>query len=165
MSGKNFRFNSKRQLMTATAAQLHDAVVAALKENGRYDRIKGEIRKEVFQLLTGDDAKRQTNEQERENFLINELIREYLQFNGYNNSLSVFMRETGQPDEPMNREFLAQSLNVVPHRLIPILYSMTCEDDGARVVRVTTDHETVIESDSEAMSDDSAGFFEIKSNQ
>lgn len=148
--------------MTATAAQLHDAVVAALKENGRYEKIKGEIRKELYGLLTGEDKSKPTSEQDRENFLINELIREYLQFNGYTSSLSVFMRETGQPEEPMNREFLSQSLNVIPHRLIPILYSLTCKDDGSRVVHVQKEQNTVIESDSGCVSDDGDGFFEIK---
>ncbi|OHS99100.1 hypothetical protein TRFO_34543 [Tritrichomonas foetus] len=41
------------------------------------------------------------------------------------------MRETAQPDEPMDRDFLAQSVNIQAHRHIPILYSMTNVGDFA----------------------------------
>lgn len=35
----------------------------------------------------------------RENAVINELIREYLEFNGYHHTLSVFLPESGHPEE------------------------------------------------------------------
>ena len=151
--------------MTATAAQLHDAVVATLKETGRYEKIKAGIRQELFNLLTGGDHP-DSSSISKENFLINELIREYLQFNGYTNSLSVFMRETGHPEEPMNRDFLSQTLNIVPHRLIPILYSMTATtDEDEHVIHTKVDPDAVnLDSGSETASDEDDGFFEIKSH-
>lgn len=151
--------------MTATAAQLHDAVVDTLKDTGRYEKIKAGIRQELFNLLTGDE-KPDSGDVSKENFLINELIREYLQFNGYTNSLSVFMRETGHPEEPMNREFLSQTLNIVPHRLIPMLYSMTATvDEEEHVVHTKVQPNAGdLDPGSETASDEDDGFFEIKSH-
>lgn len=53
-----------------------------------------------------------------ENLIINELIREYLIYNGYTDTLSVFLPETGQPQtRPFDRDFLLQQLGVseTPH--------------------------------------------------
>ena len=70
-----------------------------------------------------------------ENLLINELIREYLQYNQYQHSLSVFLKgmlthstggggvtlsstyffrpsETNQPKEPLQKDFLKERLNI-----------------------------------------------------
>ena len=38
-----------------------------------------------------------------ENLILNELIREYLEYNGFLNTLSVFHPETGQPRTPTGR--------------------------------------------------------------
>ena len=111
--------------MTTTIQDLNDAVVASLKESGKLGQITAEIRAEVYKILSEDEKDRDKIPLCKENFIINELIREYLQFNGYSNSLSVFMHETGQPEEPMNRDFLAHSLEVTPHKQIPILYTLT----------------------------------------
>lgn len=46
--------------------------------------------------------------------MINELIREYLDFNRYRDTLSVMMPETGQPSVPVfSREFLARRLHII----------------------------------------------------
>lgn len=92
-----------------------------------------------------------------ENLVINELIREYMEFNGYKHSLSVFMpgarraaapasnnnprrahrgcflcrAETGQPVErAFSRPFLAEQLHVAEDettRRVPLLYSILGE--------------------------------------
>jgi lisH domain-containing protein FOPNL len=47
--------------------------------------------------------------------LINELIREYLIFNGYRNTLSVFEPETGQPQQAsFDSDFLQSYLRLSP---------------------------------------------------
>jgi len=61
--------------------------------------------------------------------VINELIREYLSFNGYMHTLSVFLPESGQPKEiSIPRGLLASEVNVQPvsaeDKDIPLLYSM-----------------------------------------
>ena len=40
-----------------------------------------------------------------ENLIINELIREYLDYNQYKHTLSVLLPETGQPAERIERSF------------------------------------------------------------
>lgn len=48
-----------------------------------------------------------------ENLIINELIREYLHYNGYRETLSVMLPEAGQPEvRPFDRSFLAQHLRM-----------------------------------------------------
>ncbi len=48
-----------------------------------------------------------------ENVLINELIREYLEYNGYYNSASVFITESGQPvDPPFDRNYMERKLQI-----------------------------------------------------
>ena len=47
-----------------------------------------------------------------ENVLINELIRDYLEFNHYKHTLSVLLPETGQPVQRMDRGYLAEQLGV-----------------------------------------------------
>lgn len=58
--------------------------------------------------------------------LINELIREYLEFNNYHHSLSVFIPETGQPQQPpFDRNFIAKKLKIIEDkntRDLPLLY-------------------------------------------
>lgn len=163
--------------MTTTAAELKDAVVSALTDNGRIEKINAEIRAEIFSLLTEDFQVPAQNEITRENFVINELIREYLQFNGYSNSLSVFLRETNQPDEPMDRNFLSQAVNVEPHTQIPILYTMTSigdyEEKDERIIksdepiRQKVSQNTINDQNQNQFNDidesSSDGFFEIKS--
>lgn len=52
--------------------------------------------------------------------LLNELIREYLDFSGYRNTLSVFLTETGQPAERLRRDVVASQLNIpIPETTIP----------------------------------------------
>ena len=167
--------------MSHTAAELHEAVLQTLTNSGRLEKINAEIREAVFKIITQGRENFPQNELTRENFVINELIREYLQFNGYNNSLSVFLRETSQPKEPMNREFLAQTVNVNPHHEIPILYSMTNigenEDSpeeyiptkdpsnynfGKQSLKTCLFHQETNENNI-SNDDSSDGFFEIKS--
>ena len=49
----------------------------------------------------------------RETILLNELFRDYLRFNGYAATLSVFLAETAQPPEPaLDRKFLAKEIGI-----------------------------------------------------
>ena len=47
-------------------------------------------------------------------FLINELIREYLEFQGYSHTLSVFLPESAQPANRCDSSLLARELGVPP---------------------------------------------------
>ena len=67
---------------------LLSAVCDTLHQNGAMDQMKARMRAEVFHALEGDVAD-QRPVLSNENLLINELIREYLDFNMYKHSASV----------------------------------------------------------------------------
>uniref|UniRef100_A0A7S2S6D2 FGFR1 oncogene partner (FOP) N-terminal dimerisation domain-containing protein n=1 Tax=Mucochytrium quahogii TaxID=96639 RepID=A0A7S2S6D2_9STRA len=106
------------------------AVADAFQANGVQDKVKAKLRAEVFKLLEGNEtvvAPAPTNE----NLIINELIREYLRFNQYSHTLSVFVPESGQPKQPaIPRTILADDLNIREpidldnDRPVPLLYSV-----------------------------------------
>ena len=60
-----------------------------LENRGVLNQIKARLRAEVFSAL--DDQNEQKPNLSNENLLINELIREYLEFNGYKYTASVLL--------------------------------------------------------------------------
>ncbi|MBN3320944.1 FOPNL protein, partial [Atractosteus spatula] len=82
-----------------------------LESRGVLGQLKARIRAEVFNAL--DDQNEARPPLSHENLLINELIREYLDFNKYRYTASVLTVESGQPELPLDRQFLANELNVV----------------------------------------------------
>ncbi|KAI4885061.1 hypothetical protein NFI96_022511 [Prochilodus magdalenae] len=83
----------------------------ALESRGVLGQLKARIRAEVFQAL--DDQSEVRPPLTHQNLLINELIREYLEFNKYRYTASVLTAESGQPEAPLDRQFLASELNVL----------------------------------------------------
>jgi hypothetical protein len=62
--------------------------------------------------------------------LLNELFRDYLRFNGYNATLSVFLAETSQPPEPaLDRVFLAKELGIT--ETLPASFGNSSGSSGA----------------------------------
>lgn len=110
--------------MNESSTDMKDAVMVALKESGKLGKISAEVRAEVSLLLNRDSEKPSSIPLCRENLIINELIREYLYMNGLKNTLSVFLPETGEPIDPIDRNFLAHSLNIVPRETSPLLNSL-----------------------------------------
>lgn len=110
--------------MNEQSTDMKDAVMAALKESGKLGKISAEVRAEVSLLLIRDSEKPSSIPLCRENLIINELIREYLSMNGLKNTLSVFIPETGEPMDPIDRNFLAHSLNITPRETSPLLNSL-----------------------------------------
>ena len=52
----------------------------------------------------------------QENVLINELIREYLEYNKYYNAASVLVTESGQPEHPpFDRNYMEKKLNITQY--------------------------------------------------
>jgi lisH domain-containing protein FOPNL len=153
---------------------IYQTAVALMKEKGAFARISAEIRAEVYRLLTRDAEHDRSVPLCRENFIINELIREYLQFKGLHQTLSVFVPETGQPRDPMNREFLAHSLNTALQQHTPLLNLLVqrnrASDPPRRrsdpISRPTPPPEPPAPDPRPALSGDSSdedpGFFEIK---
>eukprot|EP00775_Hariotina_reticulata_P003657 gene3657-3918_t len=92
--------------------ELKDAVKDTWERKGVIRQLQAHLRSEVYKaFLDAEDEPRP--EPSSENLIINELIREYLIYNGYRDTLSVFIPETGQPvARPFDRNFLVQHLHV-----------------------------------------------------
>ncbi|XP_064317905.1 centrosomal protein 20 isoform X2 [Phalacrocorax carbo] len=96
-----------------------------LEKRGALGQIKARIRAEVFNAL--DDQSEPRPPLSHENLLINELIREYLEYNKYKYASSVLTAESGQPEVPLDRQFLAKELNIVEDangKSVPLLYGI-----------------------------------------
>ncbi|NXP17501.1 FOPNL protein, partial [Scytalopus superciliaris] len=109
----------------ATVAELKAVLKDTLEKRGALAEIKARIRAEVFNAL--DDQSEPRPPLSHENLLINELIREYLEHNRYRYTASVLTAESGQPEVPLDRQFLAKELNVVEDasgKSVPLLYGI-----------------------------------------
>ncbi|XP_012866597.1 PREDICTED: lisH domain-containing protein FOPNL isoform X2 [Dipodomys ordii] len=93
----------------ATVTELKTVLKDTLEKRGVLGYLKARIRAEVFHALDDDQEPRPPLS--HENLLINELIREYLDFNKYKYTESVLMAESGQPVVPLDRQFLIRELN------------------------------------------------------
>uniref|UniRef100_A0A4W2CC36 Centrosomal protein 20 n=1 Tax=Bos indicus x Bos taurus TaxID=30522 RepID=A0A4W2CC36_BOBOX len=109
----------------ATVAELKAVLKDTLEKRGVLGHLKARIRAEVFNAL--DDESEPRPSLSHENFLINELIREYLEFNKYKYTASVLIAESGQPVVPLDRQFLIHELNAFEDskdNTIPLLYGI-----------------------------------------
>ncbi|NXM90531.1 FOPNL protein, partial [Oenanthe oenanthe] len=96
-----------------------------LEKRGALGQIKARIRAEVFNAL--DERSEPRPALSRENLLINELVREYLEYNKYRYTASVLTAESGQPEVPLDRQFLAKELNIIEDasgKSVPLLYGI-----------------------------------------
>ncbi|XP_048348349.1 centrosomal protein 20 isoform X1 [Sphaerodactylus townsendi] len=112
----------------ATITELKAVLKDTLEKRGALGQIKARIRAEVFNAL--DDQTEPRPPLSHENLLINELIREYLEFNKYKYAASVLTAESGQPEVPLDRDFLVKELNVVEDpksRSVPLLYGILAQ--------------------------------------
>ncbi|XP_077843302.1 centrosomal protein 20 isoform X1 [Macaca mulatta] len=133
----------------ATVAELKAVLKDTLEKKGVLGHLKARIRAEVFNAL--DDDREPRPSLSHENLLINELIREYLEFNKYKYTASVLIAalcnlhllgsssfpasasqgagttESGQPVVPLDRQFLIRELNAFEEskdNTIPLLYGI-----------------------------------------
>ncbi|KAK2919355.1 lisH domain-containing protein FOPNL [Channa argus] len=109
----------------ATITELKFAVKETLESRGVLGQLRARMRAEVFSAL--DDQRESRPPLSHENLLINELIREYLEFNKYRYTASVLTAESGQPEAPLDRQFLANELKVAEDascKSVPLLYGL-----------------------------------------
>ncbi|KAG1930663.1 lisH domain-containing protein FOPNL [Rhinichthys klamathensis goyatoka] len=109
----------------ATITELKSALKETLEARGVLGQLKARIRAEVFSAL--DDQNTPRPPLSHENLLINELIREYLEFNKYRYTASVLTAESGQPEVPLDRQFMANELNVAEDssaKAVPLMYGL-----------------------------------------
>ncbi|CBZ29994.1 conserved hypothetical protein [Leishmania mexicana MHOM/GT/2001/U1103] len=112
---------------------LKAAMRESLEANGTISHIKAELRAAIFERLSdvttkGDDRAVENPPVPPENMVINELIKEYLTFNGLEHTLAVFQLEARSPDSQVPRRVLASELNMAgAPSSVPLLYAMLHE--------------------------------------
>jgi lisH domain-containing protein FOPNL len=113
--------------------ELKSALRETLDRRGILGTMRANLQAEIFTAIDSQDDARPVLSYE--NMLMNELIREYLEFNQYKHSLSVFLSESGQPAERLRRQHLSQQLQLPPlqtagdgasnpSRDMPLLYAL-----------------------------------------
>lgn len=109
----------------ASIQELTAALKDHLEAKGVLDKVRGSLRAEIFGTIADRDA--QVHRPTNENYLVNELIREYLEYNNYNYTNSTFEVESGNDKTALDRNFLAHQLGVVENeetRSVPLLYAL-----------------------------------------
>eukprot|EP00730_Choanoeca_flexa_P010939 TRINITY_DN2175_c0_g2_i1.p2 TRINITY_DN2175_c0_g2~~TRINITY_DN2175_c0_g2_i1.p2 ORF type:complete len:119 (+),score=16.90 TRINITY_DN2175_c0_g2_i1:124-480(+) len=102
-----------------------NAMEDKLEQNGGKAKLLANVRSEVFKAVTETEAKPPSLN--GSNVIINELIREYLAYNEYRHTEDVLITESGQPRERLQREFVADELNLddtTETRQLPLLYGI-----------------------------------------
>ncbi|XP_062915142.1 lisH domain-containing protein FOPNL isoform X1 [Mobula hypostoma] len=129
----------------ATVSELKAVLKETLEKRGVMGQLKAQIRAEVFSAL--DDQSEPRPPLSHENLLINELIREYLEFNKYKYTASVLTAEADQPEIPLERQFLVNELKIVEDssiKTVPLLYGILAhfingkKEDGVKILGKTT---------------------------
>ncbi|KAJ1483117.1 hypothetical protein T484DRAFT_1587596, partial [Baffinella frigidus] len=109
----------------STLDELKNALKDTLAARGSLGQIQARVRAEIFNAL--EETEEPKPQLSQENLIINELIRDYLEFNHYKHTLAVLEPETGMPTERINRPFLAQELGLredSQSKQLPLLYSI-----------------------------------------
>lgn len=98
----------------ATEKDLINAVKESLRASGELGRIKAEMRTEVIKLLDKSSGKGNSKipNPPKDVLLMNELIREYLDWMGYKYSSTVFCSECDLSKRPLDRSLLIQGLQI-----------------------------------------------------
>ncbi|KAF5293497.1 hypothetical protein FQA39_LY02982 [Lamprigera yunnana] len=109
-----------------TEQDLIKVVKESLQKDGRLGRFKAELRAAVTSILHKDPSmNRDPNDIPEETRLINNLLREYLAWNGYVYSEQILVAESSLEKERLPRDVIATMLGVTddPHTLkLPLLY-------------------------------------------
>ncbi|GBP75083.1 LisH domain-containing protein FOPNL [Eumeta japonica] len=116
-------------------AELLDAIRRLLKSSGHLNKLQAEIRAKITEALKareeynggGIGAAQVAPGAPPDALLVNELVREYLEWNGYLYTASVFASEASLPNERRSRETLCTDVGVRDdHRSsgLPLLANM-----------------------------------------
>ena len=105
-------------------------VEKALKDKGVLEQLSCQVRAEILQILKSPLVVRQEKleiEENSTNFIINELIKEYLDYNELKHSADILSVESGQPLKRVSRIDLEKTLKIHtgPNaKQVPLLYSI-----------------------------------------
>ena len=106
-----------------TVEELKNALKETLEQKGVLNEIRAKMRQSIFEAIESDDKPQP--KLSNENLIINALIKEYLDYNNYLHTASVFQAESGQPK--LDRNFITSQLNIIEtnqSQQVPLLYSI-----------------------------------------
>ena len=106
-----------------TVEELKNALKETLEQKGVLNEIRAKMRQSIFEAIESDDKPQP--KLSNENLIINALIKEYLDYNNYLHTASVFQSESGQPK--LDRNFITSQLNIIEtnqSQQVPLLYSL-----------------------------------------
>ena len=108
--------------------KLKSSLKESLINKGILNEIKAHMRQEIYNILDNDNDNdiNQKPKLTKENIIINELIKEYFNFNGYKFSSNVLQSEVGQTNN-LNRNDIIRELNIIENennKNKPILYTI-----------------------------------------
>ena len=111
-----------------SAEKLKSSLKESLINKGILNEIKAHMRQEIYNILDNDNDNdiNQKPKLTKENIIINELIKEYFNFNGYKFSSNVLQSEVGQTNN-LNRNDIIRELNIIENennKNKPILYNI-----------------------------------------
>ena len=105
--------------------ELKNALKETLEQRGVLNKIKAIMRQEIYEAIENDDNPKP--QLSKENSIINELIKEYLNYKNYSHSSSVFQSEAGKPKDIYDRNKISKELNIIENesnKQKPLLYSI-----------------------------------------
>ena len=108
-----------------TVEELKNALKETLEQKGVLNEIRAKMRQSIFEAIESDDKPQP--KLSNENLIINALIKEYLDYNNYLHTSSVLQAESGQPKDKIDRNFIANQLNIIENnqsQKVPLLYSI-----------------------------------------
>ena len=110
--------------------KLKSSLKESLINKGILNEIKAHMRQEIYNILDNDNDNDDINQKPKltkENIIINELIKEYFNFNGFKFSSNVLQSEVGQTNNNLNRNDIIRELNIIENennKNKPILYTI-----------------------------------------
>lgn len=109
--------------------KLKSSLKESLINKGILNEIKAHMRQEIYNILDNDNDNdiNQKPKLTKENIIINELIKEYFNFNGFKFSSNVLQSEVGQTNNNLNRNDIIRELNIIENennKNKPILYNI-----------------------------------------
>ena len=95
--------------------KLKSSLKESLINKGILNEIKAHMRQEIYNILDNDNDNdiNQKPKLTKENIIINELIKEYFNFNGFKFSSNVLQSEVGQTNNNLNRNDIIRELNII----------------------------------------------------
>ncbi|XP_023948815.1 centrosomal protein 20 [Bicyclus anynana] len=104
---------------TISEKELLDAIKNLLRKSGHLNKFQAEMRAKVIEILQERQASQNTGSKSpgppkptNEVLLINELVKEYLEWNGYLYTASVMTSEAAMPEEKKTRVELCAEVGV-----------------------------------------------------